>query len=87
MTATGIEVERDTKGSQRRLVSRELRSSVAAGEIVGIQGANDVGKSAVAESASTPRRHDGGRLQVRGLDPAEQRTPVRHLVLFPARVV
>jgi ABC-type multidrug transport system ATPase subunit len=87
MTTTGIEVERGTTGSQMRPVSRALSSSVASGEIVGILGANDAGKRTVAGSVSASRHHDGGHFRMRGFDPAEQRTPVRHLVIFPARVV
>jgi hypothetical protein len=33
------------------------------------------------------RHPDGGRIRVRGFDPAERRTPVRHMVIFPAPVL
>ena len=87
MTTTGIEVEGTTKGSERRPVSRALSLSVASSEIFGILGADRAGKSALAENVPASRHHDGGQIRVRGFDPAEQRTPVRHLVLFPARVL
>jgi ABC-2 type transport system ATP-binding protein len=87
MTTTGIEVEGTTKGSERRPVSLALSLSVASGGIFGILGANGAGKSTAAENVSASRHHDGGGIRVRGFDPAEQRTPVRHLVIFPARVL
>jgi hypothetical protein len=40
-----------------------------------------------AENVPASRHHDGGQIRVPRFDPAEQRTSVRHLVLFPARVL
>jgi ABC-2 type transport system ATP-binding protein len=87
MTSTGIEVEGTIKGSEGRPVSRALSLSVASGEIFGFLGANGAGKSTAVENVPASRHHDGGQIRVRGFDPAEQRTQVRHLVIFPARVL
>ena len=87
MTNTGIQIEGSTKGSEGRPVSPRLSLSVASGEIFGVLGANGAGNSTAVENVPASRHHDGGRTRVRGFDPAEQRTPVRHLVLFPARVL
>mgnify|MGYP003545327689 CR=1 FL=1 len=87
MTSTGIQLEGPTKGYGRRRVLRELSLSVAAGEVFGALGANRAGKTTAVENTEAVRRRDGGRIRVRGLDPAEQREPVRHLVIFPAPVL
>ena len=86
MTSTGIQIEGSTKGSERPPVSRGL-SSVASGEIFGVLGANGAGNSTAVENVPASRHHDGGRIRVRGFDPAERRTPVRHLVIYPAQVL
>jgi ABC-2 type transport system ATP-binding protein len=87
MTSTGTQAEGLTKGYGRRRVLRELSLSVTAGEIFGALGANGAGKTtAVENTQAVGRRVDGG-IRVRGLDPAEQCEPVRHLVIFPAPVL
>jgi ABC-2 type transport system ATP-binding protein len=87
MTSTGIQIEGSTKGSEGRTVPRRLSLSVASGEIFGVLGANGAGSSTAVENVPASRHHDGGRIRVRGFDPAERRTPVRHLVIFPAPVL
>jgi hypothetical protein len=69
MTTTRTDLERSTKSSEMRPVSRSLSLSVASG------------------SVSASRHHDGRHVYAGGFDPAEQRTAVRHLVVFPARVL
>lgn len=39
----------------------------------------------VVENGPASQRRDGGPIRVLGFDPGEQRSPVRHLVIFPAR--
>jgi ABC-2 type transport system ATP-binding protein len=88
MTSTGIQVEGATKGSEGRPVSRVLSLSVASGEMFGVLGANGAGRSTAVDNVPASRHHhDGGRIRVREFDPAERRMPVRHLVIFPARVL
>ena len=86
MTKTGIQIEGSTKGSEARPVSPRLSLSVASGEVFGVLGANDGGNSTPVENVPVSRHHDGGRTRVRGFDTAE-RTPVRHLVIYPAQVL
>jgi ABC-type multidrug transport system ATPase subunit len=87
MTTTRTELERSTRASEMRPVSRALSLSVASGEAVAFPGASSAGKSTAAGSVSASRHHDGGQVYAGGFDPAEQRTAVRHLVVFPARVL
>jgi ABC-type hemin transport system ATPase subunit len=71
MTTTGVDLERSTKASQTWPVARALSVSVASGEIDGVLRANGAGTSRAL--ASNPASH--------------QWTPVRHLVIFPTRVM
>jgi ABC-2 type transport system ATP-binding protein len=87
MTSTGIRVEGTAKRSEGRPTSRALSSSVALGDGFGILGANGAGQSTAVENGPAPSYHDGGQIRVRGFDPAEQQTRVRHLVFFSARVL
>ena len=87
MTSTGTQVEGLPKGYGRRRGRRERPVAGAAGEVFGPLGANRAGKTTAVENTEAVRRRDGGRIRVRGLDPAEQREPVRHLVIFPAPVL
>jgi ABC-type multidrug transport system ATPase subunit len=87
MTTAGIDIERSTRGSARQPMSRALSLSVALGETLAVLGANTAGTSTAADGVSTSRRHDGGHFRAHGLDPIEHRTPERHLVIFPARVL
>jgi ABC-2 type transport system ATP-binding protein len=87
MTSAGIQVEGATKGYAGRPESRRLSMPVASGEIVGARGANPAGASTAVENVPASRHHPGGRIRVRGFDPAERRTPMRHLVIFPARAL
>ena len=87
MTNTSIQIEGSTKGSEGRPVSPRLSSSVASGEILGVLGANGAGSSTAVDNVPASRHHDGGRTRVRGFDTAERRTPVRHLVIYPAQVL
>jgi hypothetical protein len=45
------------------------------------------GTRTAVENVPASQHHDGGQIRMRAFDPAEQRTPVRHLVLFPTRVL
>lgn len=87
MTTAGIDVERSTKSSARQPVSRALSLSVASGETLAVLGAKTAGTSTAADGVSAFRHHDGGHFRGRGLDRIEHRTPGRHLVIFPARVL
>jgi len=87
MTSTGIQGEGLAKGHQGRPVLRGLSLSVASGEISGILGADSAGETTAVETVPAVRHQDGGRMRVRGFDPAEQRTRTRHLVIFPAPVL
>jgi ABC-2 type transport system ATP-binding protein len=87
MTSTGIRVEGATEGYGGRPVLRGLSLSVASDESFGVLGANGAGKTTAVDNAQTLPPRDGGQIRVLGLDPAEQRGRVRHLVIFPAPVL
>jgi ABC-2 type transport system ATP-binding protein len=87
MTSTGIQGEGVTKGYGGRPVSRRPSLSVASGEIFGVLGANGAGNTTAVDNAQTLPPRDGGQIRVLGVDPAEQRGRVRHLVIFPAPVL
>jgi ABC-2 type transport system ATP-binding protein len=87
MTSTGIEVERTVQGPKGRPMSRALSSSVASGESFGILGANGAGQNTAVEKVPASWDQGGGQIRVRGFDPAEQRTRIRHLVIFATRVL
>jgi ABC-type multidrug transport system ATPase subunit len=86
MTSTAIQGEGLSEGHQGRLVLRGL-SSLASGEISEVLGAVGAGETTAVETVPAVGHQAGGRMRVRGFDPAEQRTRVRHLVIFPAPVL
>jgi ABC-type uncharacterized transport system ATPase subunit len=87
MTSAGIQVEGATKGLAGRPESRVLSMPVASGDVFGVLGAKGARKRTAVENLHASRHPDGDRIRVRGFDPAERRTPVRHLVIFPARAL
>jgi ABC-type uncharacterized transport system ATPase subunit len=85
MTSTRIEAT--SRRSEGRPASQALSMSVASGEIFGIHGANRAGGATAVDNVPPSRHHDGGQIPMGGFDPADRQMPVRHLVIFPARVL
>ena len=68
------------KSYGKRRVVDHLDLDVAAGEVVGLIGANGAGKTTAVECIQGLRRPDAGRLRVLGYDPATQADQLRPLV-------
>ena len=75
-----VEVEGLRKAYGQQPVLRGVSLSVARGEIFGILGANGAGKTTAVEIVQGIRRPDAGRVRLLGLDPARDRSTLRHLV-------
>jgi ABC-2 type transport system ATP-binding protein len=77
---TAIEIHNLQKSYNGRAVLRGLSFTVGAGEIFGIAGRNGAGKTTTIEILQGLRSRDGGRVEVRGLDPASERARLRPLL-------
>jgi ABC-2 type transport system ATP-binding protein len=75
-----LEVEGVTKAYRGQPVLHDVSLSVAPGEIFGILGSNGAGKTTTVEILQGIRSRDGGRVRLLGLDPAVERSRLRHLV-------
>jgi ABC-2 type transport system ATP-binding protein len=80
VTTPAIRVEDLRKSYADRPVLRGLSFSVGAGEIFGIAGRNGAGKTTTVEILQGLRSHDGGTVEVLGLDPSRDRRQLRRLV-------
>jgi ABC-2 type transport system ATP-binding protein len=80
VTTPAIRVEDLRKSYADRPVLRGLSFSVGAGEIFGIAGRNGAGKTTTVEILQGLRAHDGGTVEVLGLDPSRDRRQLRRLV-------
>ncbi len=75
-----ITVDGVTKSYAGRPVLTGLSLQVGHGEIFGILGPNGTGKTTAVEILQGLRRRDGGSIRVLGLDPARDRSRLRHLL-------
>ena len=75
-----LDVEGVTKAYRGQRVLHDVSLTVAQGEIFGILGANGAGKTTAVEIVQGIRSRDGGRVWLLGLDPATERSRLRHLV-------
>jgi len=75
-----LHAEGVTKAYRGQQVLHDVTLTVAQGEIFGLLGANGAGKTTAVEIAQGIRSRDGGRVRLLGLDPATDRSRLRHLV-------
>jgi ABC-2 type transport system ATP-binding protein len=75
-----VEVEGVTKAYRGQPVLHGVSLAVAQGEIFGLLGSNGAGKTTTVEIVQGIRSRDGGRVRLLGLDPATERSRLRHLV-------
>ncbi len=75
-----IEVSHLTKSYGPRTAVADVSFTVDEGEIFGLLGPNGAGKTTTAECTIGLRHRDGGTVRVLGVDPDEDREPVRRQV-------
>jgi ABC-2 type transport system ATP-binding protein len=75
-----LDVEGVTKAYRGQQVLHGVSLTVAQGEIFGILGSNGAGKTTAVEIIQGIRSRDGGQVRLLGLDPATERSRLRHLV-------
>jgi ABC-2 type transport system ATP-binding protein len=75
-----LDVAGVTKAYRGQPVLHDVSLTVARGEIFGILGSNGAGKTTTVEIVQGIRSRDGGRVRLLGLDPATDRSRLRHLV-------
>lgn len=80
--ATAVEIEGVTRRYGRRWALRGVTLSVAAGEVVGVEGHNGSGKSTLLRILSTAIKPTGGKARVFGRDVAKEATAVRGTIAF-----
>lgn len=75
-----VQVRRLTKAYNGRTVVDHLDLDIAAGEVVGLIGANSAGKTTTVECLQGPRKPDSGSLRVLGMDPLKDADRLREVV-------
>lgn len=80
--AAAVAIEGVTRRFGRRWALRGVTLSVAAGEVVGVEGHNGSGKSTLLRILSTAIKPTGGRARVFGHDVAKDATAVRGTIAF-----
>jgi ABC-2 type transport system ATP-binding protein len=75
-----LDVAGVTKAYRGQTVLHDVSLTVAQGEIFGLLGANGAGKTTTVEIVQGIRPRDRGQVHLLGLDPATERSRLRHLV-------
>ncbi|HEY3715320.1 MAG TPA: ABC transporter ATP-binding protein [Jatrophihabitantaceae bacterium] len=75
-----IEVTHLRKSYRDHVAVQDVSFSVEPGEIFGILGPNGAGKTTTVECLAGLRHHDGGQIQVLGLDPERDRDQLRQVL-------